>query len=439
MKTRSKKFLKFLASSGFCLLMTGAVGCAQTYYYPTDPNVPVYQYYPPGPPVAVAQPQAPASLTPDQLDQLLAPIALYPDPLLAQLFPATTYPQDLLAAASWLQQNPTPTEPQVQALPYDASIKALLHYPTVIQMLSQQPDWMQTIGAAFINQQQDVMDSIQRLRAEAQASGALVSNPQQQVVGDSGDLQILPAQPDVIYVPTYDPNIVYTPEPAGYWANNPGLYFGIGFGIGDWLGGDFDWRHHDIDDHFDWRSHVNDHRPIVIEQDHPWHRDDDRPRPVYVQQGLRPDYNRLPDNRPPDVRKPDDRGYQGRPDDHADQGHANDRGYVPPAGRPADHPIAPARPEDVQREDQRRAADAHPAPAPAPAPAPQPKEIRPAFRTPAPAPAPAPAPRPAPAPAARPAPEPRPAPAPPSPPPAAFHGGANDGAASDRGHASMHR
>jgi hypothetical protein len=172
-------------------------------------------------------------LSPAQIDQLVAPIALYPDPLLAQIFPATTYPQDLQDAQRWLQANPNPSEDAIDAQPWDPSVKALVHYPQVLKMLTDQMDITEALGAAFTGQQQDVLDSVQRLRGQAVASQSLQSTPQQQVLTDGGAVRIEPTSPDVVYVPVYDPAVVY-------YETVPITYFDP-YPLGFWCDFDFDW------------------------------------------------------------------------------------------------------------------------------------------------------------------------------------------------------
>ena len=147
------------------------------------PQYPQYVQYPQGaPPVTPAVSGAQVSLTADQIDQLLGPIALYPDPLLSLIFPAATYPQDVAVAEQWLAATPSPTEADIAAQSWDASIKGLVHYPTVLAMMSGQIDWTQAVGAAFVNQQKDVLNSVQRLRAQAQAAQNLQTTSQEQVL-----------------------------------------------------------------------------------------------------------------------------------------------------------------------------------------------------------------------------------------------------------------
>ncbi len=196
------------------------------------PQYPQYVQYPQGvPPVVLG---VDVTLTSDQLDGLLAPIALYPDPLLSLMFPAATYPQDVVAAEQWLQNTPNPTEADIDAQSWDASIKGLLHYPSVLQMMSGQINWTQSLGASFARRQQDVLDSVQRLRARAQAAQNLQTTPQEQVLVDNDAIRIEPVDPAVIYVPQYDPGVVYD-------SSYP-ISFGIGFPIGLWCDNDFDWR-----------------------------------------------------------------------------------------------------------------------------------------------------------------------------------------------------
>src|SRR5580692_5488029 len=156
MQKRWQIILCLAAITGYCWFGRHAV--AQTNFQP-PPN-PQYVQYPQG---ATPAPGAPVTLTPPQIDQLLGSIALYPDPLLALIFPAATYPQDITAANQWLASNPNPTEADIAAQNWDDSIKGLVHYPTVLKMMTDQIDWTQTVGAAFLDQQKDVLASVQRL------------------------------------------------------------------------------------------------------------------------------------------------------------------------------------------------------------------------------------------------------------------------------------
>src|SRR5208282_460556 len=190
-----------------------------------------------------------------QLDQLLGPIALYPDPLIAQILPASTLPTQIVLADRYVSGGGDPN--QIDQQPWDASVQALARYPNVLKWMDDNLNWTTDLGQAFLNQQQDVMDSIQRLRQSASNLGNLQSTPQEQVINDGGDIEIVPADPQVIYVPVYQPDQVYYQAAIGL----PFISFGIGCPIGLWLDCDFDWGHHNI---------------IVWNRDHPrpanwWH------------------------------------------------------------------------------------------------------------------------------------------------------------------------
>jgi Protein of unknown function (DUF3300) len=177
-----------------------------------------------------------ATYSSDQLDQLLGPIALYPDPLIAVILPASTVPSDITLAANYLAANGSPAG--IDAQPWDPSVKALARYPDVVKWMNGNLDWTQALGAAFAQQPADVMKSVQQLRVQARAAGTLVDTPQQHVVLDGDNIRIVPAQPNTIYVPVYDPAIVYE-TPVGY--AGPFITFGIGFPVGVWLGYQCDW------------------------------------------------------------------------------------------------------------------------------------------------------------------------------------------------------
>ena len=191
--------------------------------------------------VAVPPPMPAYQLMGDaQLDQLLGPIALYPDPLIAQILPASTLPTQIVLADRYVGSGGDPN--QVDQQPWDASVQALVRYPEVLKWMDDNLGWTTELGQAFLNQPQAVMESIQRLRQSAANFGNLQSTPQQQVVYDSGDIEIVPANPQVIYVPVYQPAQVYYQTCYG----PPFVSFGIGFAVGYWLNCDFDWHNHNI-------------------------------------------------------------------------------------------------------------------------------------------------------------------------------------------------
>jgi uncharacterized membrane protein YgcG len=198
--------------------------------------------------------QAPpyAQQTPEQLQRLVAPIALYPDSLVAQILAASTFPDQVVEADRWVQAHP---DLKGQALgqavdqqAWDPSVKALTGFPSVLGNMDKNLSWASSLGDAYYNQQQDVMDAVQVMRRKARDAGAL-KNEQHEVVKDDGpNIDIEPADPDVVYVPAYDPWLIYGypivawpgwyPYP-GIWFGGPFFSFGLGFGIG-WYGG-FGW------------------------------------------------------------------------------------------------------------------------------------------------------------------------------------------------------
>jgi len=163
-------------------------------------------------------------INPEQLESLVSPIALYPDSLLAQVLAASTYPLQIVTARRWMQQNSNLKGKElVEAAgrqDWDPSVQALVAFPTVLQMMDQSLEWTTALGNAFLAQQADVMAAVQRMRMKAQQSGKLQSNAQQQVqsttVEGQSTIVIQPADPQVIYVPAYNPAVVYGAAPAYY-------------------------------------------------------------------------------------------------------------------------------------------------------------------------------------------------------------------------------
>src|SRR5262249_16645329 len=173
------------------------------------------------PVAAVAQTTDTASkpnlLKPEELDQLVAPIALYPDPLLAEVLMASAYPLDIVQAERWLKSHKNLKGDQPKAAlakeDWDDSIKSLIATPSVLAMMSEKLDWTEKLGDAVVDQQPDVMDAIQRLRAKAQANDKLKSTKQQNVTVNQVQgrqvIAIQPTDPDTVYVPYFDPAVVY--------------------------------------------------------------------------------------------------------------------------------------------------------------------------------------------------------------------------------------
>ena len=203
----------------------------------------------------------PDLLKPEELDQLVAPIALYPDPLLAEVLMASAYPLDIVQADRWLRSHKNLKGDQLKAglakEDWDDSIKSLAATPDVLAMMSEKLDWTEKLGDAVVDQQPDVMDAIQRLRAKAQANNKLTSTKQQTVKVDQVQgrqiIAIQPTDPDTVYVPYYDPAVVYGawpyPDyPPYYWPPPPyvgygllagGLAFGAGYALGNWWSGGY--------------------------------------------------------------------------------------------------------------------------------------------------------------------------------------------------------
>jgi Protein of unknown function (DUF3300) len=180
--------------------------------------------------------------SPEQLENLVAPIALYPDPLLAQVLLAATFPDQIDAAAREVRAYGTSYN--IDLSPWDVSVKAVAHYPTVLSMMADKLDWTTTLGQAYVTQPADLMDAVQRLRHQARSYGHLVTTSQQQIVESDGYIYIYPAQAEYIYVPTYDPAVVYVRSPWVIAA--PIIAFGVGLLIGAWLNHDCDWHHHNV-------------------------------------------------------------------------------------------------------------------------------------------------------------------------------------------------
>ncbi len=186
--------------------------------------------------------QADDNLTAEQIDNLLAPIALYPDPLLAQILPASTFVDDVDAAARYLRANNNKAD-KVEGESWDVSVKSVAHYPTVVFMMADKIDWTTALGHAWVLQSNDVLDSVQRLRGRANEAGNLETTPQQTVIVEKEVIKIVPAQPQVIYVPTYSPEVVYVKSgpSTGTVIAATVIAFGAGLAIGAWLNNDCDW------------------------------------------------------------------------------------------------------------------------------------------------------------------------------------------------------
>ena len=215
------------------------------------------------PPQSTAQPQPQAKpFSQEQLDQLLAPVALYPDDLLTQLLMAATYPLEVVKANNWVKQNKDlkgdALTKALEKQEWDPSVKSLVNFPQLLQMMTDKLDWTQKLGDAFLAQQKDVLDTVQKLRRKAYETGNLQSGKEQTVkVEKEQDTQIIiiqQASPEIIYVPTYNPTVVYGvwwypayppyplyPYPPAWsfaWGVAVGVAWGYAWGHCNWHGGD---------------------------------------------------------------------------------------------------------------------------------------------------------------------------------------------------------
>src|SRR5881398_3205769 len=244
MKSQSRKlFRRVIAIIGLALLSSGSSAFAQqaqSQVMTTTTNTDTEQ-----------APKIPN----DQLDSLVAPIALYPDPLLAQTLAASTYPLEIIQLQQWLLKNPGLKDKAladaVAKQSWDPSIQAMAGLPDVVKRLADDIQWTTDLGNAFLAQQNDVMDAVQRMRKKAQDSGNLKSTEQQKVetkvIESKSVIVVEQADPQVVYVPSYDPVVVYGAAPypyppiyyppAGYYAAGMAISFGVGMAMGAAWGG----------------------------------------------------------------------------------------------------------------------------------------------------------------------------------------------------------
>jgi hypothetical protein len=232
--------------------------------------------------LAQSNDQPPASVakqSPQELQQLLAPIALYPDALVSQILAASTYPTQIVEAERWMQSHSSlkgeELGKEVDKQDWDPSVKAVTQFPSVLENMDRNLSWTSSLGEAYVSQPQDVTDAVQTLREEARTAGHLNTNEQEKVTTQGNTVIIEPANPEVVYVPAYDPWLVYGapivaypgwyPVPGIFWGG-VGLSFGVGFGIGFFGGFGWGWGHWGYDwhgrraffDHHEWVSHSRD-------------------------------------------------------------------------------------------------------------------------------------------------------------------------------------
>jgi hypothetical protein len=220
-----------------------------------------------------APPSAP-QLSPQAIQQLVAPIALYPDALVAQVLAASTYPAEIVEADRWMQSHSNfkgeKLAKEVDKQPWDPSVKALTQFPSVLQNMDKNLSWTSSLGDAYANQPQDVSNAVQALRQQARNAGHLDSNEQERVTTQGSTIVIEPADPEVVYVPAYDPWLVYGAPIVAYpgWYPVPGIFFagpaisfGFGFGIGFFGGFGWGWGHWGYDWH--GRSVIYNHNTYI--------------------------------------------------------------------------------------------------------------------------------------------------------------------------------
>ena len=205
---------------------------------------------------------SPVELSPKELQQLVAPIALYPDALVAQILAASTYPTEIVEADRWMQRHSDLKDEklakEVDKQDWDPSVKALAQFPSVLENMDKNLSWTSSLGEAYANEPQEVTNAVQEMRQQARKAGHLNSNEQEQVTTQGNTIILEPASPDVVYVPAYDPWLVYGapiiaypgwyPVPGIFWGG-AGLSFGVGFGIGYFGGFGWGWHHWGYDWH----------------------------------------------------------------------------------------------------------------------------------------------------------------------------------------------
>ncbi|CAB3768489.1 DUF3300 domain-containing protein [Paraburkholderia humisilvae] len=231
------------------VMLTSAAGFTHAQTEPAQP-----QPAQPAQPAPSAQPNQPVPFKPEEIEALVAPIALYPDSVLSQVLMASTYPLEIVHAARWAKANPKlKGDAAVKAVenePWDVSVKSLVAFPQILEPMNDKLDWTQKLGDAFLAQEKDVFAAIQRLRARAQEAGNLKSTEQQKVVVEQAPppagggqpptqtiVRIEPANPEVIYVPAYNPTVVYgawsyPTYPPYYWPPPPAYYPGAALATG---------------------------------------------------------------------------------------------------------------------------------------------------------------------------------------------------------------
>jgi len=311
----------------------------------------------------------------EELDQMLAPIALYPDALLSQILMAATYPLEVVEAARWSKANPNLRgDRAVNAVAqnnWDPSVKSLVAFPQIIQMMDDKLDWTERLGDAFLSQQPQVMDTVQNLRQRAYAAGNLRSTDQIRVETQGQTIVVAPANPEIIYVPYYNPTVIYgtwwwPAYPPVYWGPWPGYHVRPGITVGFFFGagvaiaahfffGEFDWhaRHVNVvqvnNFYFNYNAYVNRERAIyqhvnVTNNRVAWGHDPDHRRGVpYRTVALREQYRRV--SAAPETRR-DFRGYAPPSPQVSSQRQATGQQHIVEGARPNVSRESRNRPEE---------------------------------------------------------------------------------------------
>jgi Protein of unknown function (DUF3300) len=271
--------LPALLISGFLVLASVQVGCASQ--VSQDDTQPAAEVAPPSSSEAVQ-----VAWSPDELNQLVAPIALYPDALVAQIVAAASYPTEVVEADRWIQQNSGLKGEELakaaDSQSWDPSVKALTQFPSVLATMDKNLSWTSALGDAYVNQPQNVLDAVQVMRQRAQQAGNLKSTPQEAVTTEGQTIVIQPAEPDVVYVPEYDPWDVYG-EPLAFYPDwvgvpgafvGPGIAFGLGIGVGVFGGFGWGWHHWGADWHgreveYNHSTYIS-HSPTFIDHNRPF-------------------------------------------------------------------------------------------------------------------------------------------------------------------------
>jgi hypothetical protein len=296
------------------------------------------------PEVIAQQAEADAVFKPEELEQIVAPIALHPDDLIAQILMASTYPLEVVQAERWAKQNASlkgdALTKALEAQDWDPSVKSLVNFPQVLTMMSEKLDWTQKLGDAFLADQKKVLDTIQSMRAKAQSAGNLKTTKEQTVIVEEKIIKIEPANPEVVYVPTYNPTVVYGawPYPAyppysyyppGYMAGSA-FWFAAGVGMGAAWGyawGNSNWNGGDVNINNSRNTNINNNIDRNKGQTRPagdqgrWqHNAEHRKGVSYRDQGTAQKFNKAGTN---DAIKSREQ-FRGR----AEQGGLGDRGGV---------------------------------------------------------------------------------------------------------------